>query len=108
MSTPLPGNDLTGAVIDASSTGNNTIVAAASGKNVLVYKIFFVVSAATTVTFKDGASTNLTGAITMTAGGAFVLDIDSEPWFTTTGGNAFVISQSGTAQISGRAYYIRR
>jgi len=108
MSTPLPGNDLTGAAINASSTGDNTIVSAVSGKNVLVFKIFFVSSAATTVTFKDGTSTNLTGAVTLAAGGSFVLDLDSEPWFTTTAGNAFIINQSGTAQLSGRAYYKQR
>ena len=108
MSTPLPGNDLTGAVINASSTGDNAIVAAVSGKGVLVFKIFFVASAATNVTFKDGAATNLTGAITLKEGGSFTLDLDSEPWFTTTGGNAFIINQSGTAQLSGRAYYKQR
>lgn len=108
MSTPIPGNDLTGIAINASSTGDNAIVSASSNKNVLVFKIFFVASAATTVTFKDGASTNLTGAITLTEGGSFVLDLDSEPWFTTTGGNAFIIAQSGTAQLSGRAYYKQR
>lgn len=107
MSTPLPGNDLTGAAINASSTGDNTIVAAVATKCTLVFKIFFVSSAATTVTFKDG-STALTGAITLTAGGSFVLDLDSEPWFIATAGNAFIISQSGTAQLSGRAYYKQR
>jgi|KBSSwiStaDraftv2_1062776.scaffolds.fasta_scaffold259074_2 hypothetical protein len=107
MSTPLPGNTLTGAVINASSASDNTIVAGVATQCILVFKIFFVASAATTVTFKDG-STALTGAITLTAGGSFVLDLDSEPWFIATAGNAFVIAQSGTAQLSGRAYYKQR
>jgi len=108
MSTPLPGNDLSGIAINTNSTGDNDIVAAISGKGVLVFKIFFVASAATTVTFKDGASTSLTGAVSLTAGGSFVLDIDSEPWFVVSRGNAFIINQSGTAQLSGRAYFIQR
>ena len=108
MSTPLPGNDLSGLAISGNSAGDNIIVAAVSTQCVLVFKIFFVASAATTVTIKDGASTNLTGAITLTAGGSFVLDLDSEPWFIATTGNAFIISQSGTAQLSGRAYYKQR
>ncbi len=108
MSTPLPGNDLSGVAINASSTGDNAVVAAVATQCVLVFKIFFVASTATTVTFKDGASTSLTGAITLTAGGSFVLDLDSEPWFVATRGNAFIISQSGTAQLSGRVYYQQR
>jgi len=108
VSTPLPGNDLSGVAINGNSAGDNIIVAAVETQCVLVFKIFFVASTATTVTFKNGASTSLTGAITLTAGGSFVLDLDSEPWFIATRGNAFIISQSGTAQLSGRVYYQQR
>lgn len=103
---PALVSQLTEASIDFVSTGDNTLVAGVGGQSVKVYKLFFVASAATTVIFKSGA-TALTGAITLAAGGSVVLDFDAEPWFTTGTAAAFVLNQSGTAQISGRVYYIQ-
>lgn len=90
--------------INTTTTGDNTIVAGISSQTVRVFRMFFVVSAATTITFKDG-STGMTGAMTFNAGGAFILDFQGDPWFVTTASNGFVINQSGTAQISGRVYW---
>lgn len=95
---------LSEAKIDFVATGDNTIVAAVAAQTIRLHRIFFVASAATTIIIKDGA-TALTGAITVTAGGSFVLDMDGDPWFVCSTNTAFVINQSGTAQISGRAYY---
>jgi len=95
---------LTEAKIDFAGTGDNTIVAAVNPQTTRCFKMFFVVSAATTVIIKDGA-TALTGAMTFNAGGTFTLDQDGDPWFTGTSNTAFIINQSGTAQISGRMYY---
>ena len=101
---------LTDAVINSTSTGDITIVAASAGKEIHVYRLVLVVGAATNLTFKDGASTNLTGAMNMLANGSITLDYDggSKAWFTTTSGNAFVINQSGTAQVSGKVSYVLR
>jgi hypothetical protein len=92
-------------VIDFSNTGDNTVVAAASGKRVLIHRLMLVCSAATNLTFKRG-STSLSGAMAMGANGGITFDITGEPWFTTDVAEAFVISQSGTAQISGTVYWI--
>lgn len=97
-------SELAEAKIDFSTTGDNTIVAAVAAQTIRLHKIFFVVSADTNITIKDGAS-GLTGVITMKAGGSFVLDMDGDPWFTCSTNTALVINQSGTAQISGRVYY---
>lgn len=97
---------LTHASIDFTTTGDNTVVSGTAQQTVRVYKIFFVVSDATDIVFKDG-STALTGAISMAAKGSFILDFDAEPWFATSAGSAFVINQSGTAQVSGRIYYLK-
>lgn len=96
---------LTEAAIDFSTTGNNTVVSGVANKTVRVFRIFFVCSAATNITIKDGSDTALTGAMSMSANGGFTLDAIGEAWFRTSAGNAFVIHQSGTAQISGRVYY---
>jgi hypothetical protein len=103
---PALVSQLTEASIDFSATGDNTLVAGAASQSVKVYKLFFVASAATTIIFKH-AGTALTGPITLAAGGSVVLDFDAEPWFTTGSAEAFVLNQSGTAQISGRVYYIQ-
>lgn len=98
--------------IDFSASGDNAVVAAVAGQSVQVYQIFFVVSADTIITFYDGVGgTALTGPISMKANGSVVLDFvrgsreADQPWFRTTEGNAFIINQSGTAQVSGRVYY---
>lgn len=103
---PALVSQLTEASIDFTATGDTSLVAGVGGQTVKVYKIFFVASAATVVTFKR-AATALTGPITLAAGGSVVLDFDAEPWFTTGTAEAFVLGQSGTAQISGRVYYIQ-
>jgi len=103
---PALVSQLTEASIDFTATGDNTLVAGVGGQSVKVYKFFLVASAATVITFKNGA-TALHGPLTLAAGGSFVLDFDAEPWFTTSAAAAFVLNQTGTAQISGRLYYLQ-
>lgn len=97
--------------IDFMATGDNAVVAGVPGLRVKVFQLFLVVSADTILVFKDGAGTVLTGPIEVLAYGSIVLDFvrgnreADQPWFTTSPGNAFVINQSGTAQIAGRLYY---
>lgn len=96
---------LTEAAINAAASGDNTIVAAVAAQTVRVMKLFLTVAQACTLTFKSGAGTSLTGAITLSAGASIVLDLDGEPWFTTGSGSAFVINLSAAVQMSGRIYY---
>lgn len=96
---------LTPLAISFSSSGDNTVISAVASKKIKVHRIFFVCSAATAVTIKDGASTNLTGAMSMGANGGFTLDLQGDPWFITAASNALIINQTGTAQVSGAIYY---
>ena len=97
----------TRASISFSASGDNTLVAGIASKIVRVYRIFLVVSAATNLTFVDGTpgGTNFDGALAMSANGGLTLDFSEEPWFVTSAGNAFVLNQSGSAQIGGCIYY---
>lgn len=95
---------LASSVINTNSTGDVTLISGVASKTIRVHKLFFVVDGTTNITFKNG-STAVTGAMSLTANGSFVLDFDGEPWFLTSPGNAFALNQSGTAQISGRIYY---
>ena len=92
------------AKLDFNATGDTSVIAGVAGQTIRIYRIFFVVGANTSIKFKDGA-TDLTGLMTMLSAGAFVLDFQADPWLTTSAASAFVINQSGTAQISGRVYY---
>lgn len=98
---------MTQASVSAAGAGDNTIVAGTGGQTIRVHKIFLVFASDVNVTIKDGAGTSLTGVITMKAGGSIVLDFDSEPWFVTSVGNAFVINLSAAVQMSGRVYYVK-
>lgn len=102
---PQNGSPLQAAVINTTSTGNNTLISAATNQIIRVFKIFFVVGGTTNITMQDGASTALTGAMPFVANGAFVLDNSGTPWFTSSAGNAIVLNQSGAVQISGAVYY---
>lgn len=99
-------SSFTEVAINFSASGDNVIVAGTANQTIRVFRMFFVTSAATNITIYDGASgTALTGAMAMGANGGFTLDYQNEAWFHTSAGNAFVINQSGTAQVSGRCYY---
>lgn len=97
---------LTSAKIDISSSGDNEIVAASASLVTWVYRIFLVAAGDVTIKFRDG-TTDLTGAMTLKAGGSITLDLDGEPWFTTSTNTAFQINLSAAVQVSGRIYYLR-
>lgn len=101
-------NPLTAAVINFSATGENTTIAGTASQTIRVFKLFLVVSTATAITIKDAAGgTALTGAMSLAANGGLALDVSDSPWFITASSGAFIISQSGTAQVSGAVYYTK-
>ena len=88
----------------SSTYGTITAIAGVTGSVIKVYKLFLVVTGAVTITFEDG-STALSGAMALSANGAITLDLDGQPWFPCSVGNAFNIIQSATTQVSGTVYY---
>lgn len=101
---PKGTDGLSEAIIDIASSGDNTVISAVAGTRIRVYRIFAIAAATVAVTVKDGASTALTGAMTL---GTMVLDYDECPWFTCTGNNAFILNLGDAVQVSGRVYYIQ-
>lgn len=101
---PIGTDKFSEAVIDCASSGDNTIIAAVAGQTIRVYRMFAIAASTVTVTVKDGASTALTGAMTL---GSCVLDEDDSPWFTLTRGNALILGLGDAVQVSGRVYYIQ-
>ena len=98
-------SSLTHSVVSFLSSGDNVVVAAITGQTIRIFKIYLVLSGATSITMKDGAGINLSGAMSMLANGAFILDFDSEPWHVTSTGNAFIINSTNAVQISGTVIY---
>jgi hypothetical protein len=99
---------LTEAVINFTATGDNTIVTLTAAQTIRVFRMFLVANAQTDIIIKDATGgTALTGAMTMSKGGGMFFDLSGEPYFISASGGAFVINQSGVAQISGRVYYTK-
>jgi len=99
---PVPA--LTGAVINATAQGNNTIVAAAAGEITRVYRMYFTVSSPTEIVIQRG-STALTGPMLIWSG--LFLDYSDKPWYVTGENEALVIYSSNPVTIAGRIEYIR-
>lgn len=95
---------LTALAININTSGDNVIIPAVVGQTIRVFKIFAVAASSVQMTPVDGtpSGTAFTGPLTL---GSFALDFDSEPWFTTSVGNAFVLNLTTGVQVSGRVYY---
>lgn len=92
------------AKINEASGGDHIIIPGLAGQTIRVFRIFFVLTADTDVTFKDGA-TALTGPLPMLASGSITLDFTELHWFITSAGNDFVINTTPNAGFGGRVYY---
>jgi len=90
--------------INVNTLGDNIIIPAVVGQVIRVFRIFAVAASSVSVTPTDGtpSGTPFTGPLTL---GDFALDLDAEPWFVTSTGNAFVLTLSAGVQVSGRVYY---
>lgn len=102
--TPTGTAFLTQIGVNQTTAGDLTIIPAAAGKVIRVYRVFLMSSVAGSITPKDGA-TAFCGPLPFSANGGLIMDFDGEPWFTCTAGNAFVINMSAAGQLSGRVGY---
>jgi hypothetical protein len=89
----------------SSTAATISVVPAVSGQVVKVYRFYLVSSGTANIAPLDG-STALSGAVPLVANGSWVLAADGIPWFVTSPGNAFQLSNSGTGVfITGAVYY---
>lgn len=101
----IDGTALQTAAFSNATGGDLTIIAAVSGQRIRVYKIYLVVTAATTLTFKDGSSNSLSGGMDLAANGSITLDFDGQPWHLTSPGNAYIINSSAATKVAGQVYF---
>ena len=89
-----------------SLTATGTAITAVGGKRLKVYAVKLVVSAAISVNWRDGASTNMEGAQALAANGGYVEGINPPAFlFGTTAGNSLDLVITGTGTAAGRVSY---
>lgn len=96
------------AAIDGALNGDNTLVAAVTGKKIRVLGCFAIMTGtAVTIRFESGAGgTALTGQMTPTQGGGFVLPFSPVGWFETAAGSLLNLELGGAQSVDGSLVYI--
>jgi hypothetical protein len=107
MAIPTQFNNIKRAFVNASSTGNNELVAApGSGIKIRVMSVAVVAGvSANTVTFKS-ASTAISADFPFAANGGMVLNENPSGWFQTAAGEALNVSLSGATAVAVSITYI--
>lgn len=96
------------AVIAASSSGNNTLVAAVSSKKIRVLAYNFMGNGAVNAKFQSGAGgTDLTGLkYIAAAGGGLVAPFNPAGWFETASNTLLNLNLSGAVAVGGELVYV--
>ena len=103
----MVGSELQRASIDAAASGDNTLVAAVSGKKIRVLSLFGVAAGAVTVRFESGASgTALTGQMNVGANGNITMPFNPEGWFETAAAALLNMELGGATSFDGCLTYV--
>ena len=95
------------AAIAAAASGDNTLVAAVTGKKLRVLSLVLLSTANQTVAFESGASgTALTGDMELAADASLVLPFNPEGWFETAAGALLNLELPGTDAVAGCLSYV--
>lgn len=93
------------AKLNISSATTTAVIAAVSNQLIKVYKAVILCAAAQTIDVKDN-TTSLTGPMTFAVGVPLVLNLDGNPWWVASLGNALNFTTTTTGQVSGTLYYL--
>lgn len=95
------------AIIDAATSGDNTIVAAVASKKIRVLQAFLIAAGTTTVRFESGAGgTALTGQMSLIANVGFVLPFSPVGWFETASNTLLNLELSAAVSVDGVIAYV--
>lgn len=112
LSVDSAGNDATPssvnyAVIDAATSGNNTLVAGNATKKIRVISAFLVSAGTVNVRFEGGADgTALTGQMNLVANTGFVLPYNPQGWFETAANTLLNLELSAAISVDGSLSYV--
>lgn len=94
------------ALIDHASSGDNTLVAAVTGKKIRVHSLFLVAAGTVTVRFESGAGgTALTGQMTLAVNNVLVLPHSAHGWFETAAATLLNLELSAGVSVDGGLTY---
>ena len=95
------------AVIDAATSGNNTLVAAVTSKKIRVLSLFLVAAGTVTARFESGADgTAKTGQMNLVANTGFVLPYNPSGWFETASNTLLNLELSAAISVDGSLSYV--
>lgn len=96
------------AVIDTATSPDTTIVAAVTGKKIRVLACFLIMTGtATTIRFESGTGgTALTGQMTPSSGGGFVLPFNPVGWFETADTELLNLELGAAQSVDGVLVYV--
>jgi hypothetical protein len=96
------------AAISGSTSGDNTLVAAAGASNkIRVLSLYLVAAGTTTVRFESGAGgTALSGVMSLIANTGFVLPYNPKGWFETAANTLLNMELNAAVQVSGGLSYV--
>jgi len=95
------------AVIDAATSGDNTLVAAVAGKKIRVVSLWLIAAGTVNTRFESGASgTALTGQANLTAQAGYVLPFNPTGWFETAAGALLNLELSAAVSVDGSLSYV--
>jgi hypothetical protein len=95
------------AVIDAATSGDNTLVAAAgAGNKIRVHALYLVAAGTVNARFESGASgTALSGQMNLVANTGFVLPFNPVGWFETAANTLLNLELSAAVSVDGSMVY---
>lgn len=95
------------AVIDAATSGDNTLVASVAGKKIRVVALFLVAAGTVNARFESGAGgTALTGQMNLVANSGFSLPFNPVGWFETAATTLLNLELSAAISVDGCLTYV--
>lgn len=95
------------AIIDAATSGDNTLVAAVASKKIRVLALFLVAAGTVITRFESGAGgTALTGQMNLVANTGFSLSYNPAGWFETASNTLLNLELSAAISVDGSLTYI--
>lgn len=95
------------AAISASGSGNNTLVAAVTGKKIRVLALALIANAAVNAKLQSGAGgTDITGLFYCAGNGGLVLPYNKVGWCQTAAATLLNLNLSGAVAVGGCLVYV--
>lgn len=95
------------AIIDAATSGDNTLVAAVASKKIRVLSLFLIAAGTVNARFESGTGgTALSGQMNLVANAGFVLPFNPVGWFETAVNTLLNLELSAAISVDGGLVYV--